>query len=79
MWLFVLSFEYNVFRIGDVRYFIPTIERKNINAMIDGRNFSDNPLKNEMRTFDSISKFMTCQGTSYTGCFLDYTDFKKYY
>ena len=42
---------------------------KDYNVMIDGRNFSDQPIKNDLKTFDSIRKIATGQGDDYTnGC-----------
>ena len=40
--------------------------------MIDGRNFFDQPVKNNSRTYDNIWKIATGQGNDYTtGCLLD--------
>ena len=48
--------------------------------MIDGRNFFDQPVRNNVRTYDSIQKFVTAQGDDYTtGCFLECNYFKNYY
>ena len=35
---------------------------KNYNVMIDGRNFFDQPMKNNLKTYDKISKLATGQG-----------------
>ena len=44
---------------------------------IDGKNFFDQPVKNDNK---NIRKIATGQGDDYTtGCLLDYTYFKKYY
>ena len=41
--------------------------------MIDGKNFFDQPIKDNMVTFDNIRKAATAQGDDYTtGCLLDY-------
>ena len=41
--------------------------------MIDGQKSFDQPLKNDLRTYDNIQKFGTSQGDDYaTGCLLDY-------
>ena len=46
---------------------------KNFTAMIDWKNFFDQPVKSDMRTYDSIGKIATGQGDNYTtGCLLDY-------
>ena len=48
--------------------------------MIDGRNFFDQPIKNDLKTYDSVRKIATRQGDSYTTrCLLDYPYFIKYY
>ena len=48
--------------------------------MIDGRNFFDEPVKNNLRTYDNFSKIATGQGDDYTtGCLLDYPYLKNYY
>ena len=53
------------------------MEIKNYNVMIDGRNFFDQPLKNDLKTYDNIRKMGTYQGDDYTnGCLLDYLYFK---
>ena len=48
--------------------------------MIDGKNFFEQPLKTDLKTYDTIQKIATGQGDDYaTGCLLDYPFFKKYY
>ena len=48
--------------------------------MINGINFFDQPIKNDLKTYDNIRKITTGQGDDYTtGCILDYPCFKKYY
>ena len=48
--------------------------------MIDGKNFFDQPVKNDKVTYENIRKIAIGQGDDYTtGCLLDYTYFKKYY
>ena len=39
---------------GYPRYFLPTVEIKDYNVMIDGQNFFDQPVKNYLRTYDNI-------------------------
>ena len=38
--------------------------------MIDGQNFFDQPVKNNLRTYDNIRKFATDQGEDYTTSYL---------
>ena len=46
--------------------------------MIDGRNFFDQPIKNDLKIYDNIRKIATGQGDDYTiGCLLDYPYFKS--
>ena len=48
--------------------------------MIDGKNFFDQPIKNDKVTYENIWKIAMGQGDDYTtGCLLDYAYFKKYY
>ena len=48
--------------------------------MIGGRNFFDQPIKNDLKTYYNIRKIATGQGDDYTnGCLLYYPSFKKYY
>ena len=47
--------------------------------MIDQINFFEQPIKNDLNTYDDIRKIGTVQGDDYTtGCLLDYSYFKKY-
>ena len=48
--------------------------------MIDGKNFFDQPVKNNWRTYDNIIKIATGQGDDCTtGCLIDYNYFNNYY
>ena len=50
-------------------YFIPTIEVKDNNDKIDGKNFFNQPVKINSRPYDNIRKIATGQGDDYTtGC-----------
>ena len=41
--------------------------------MIDGRNFFDHPVKNNLKTYDNIRKILNGQRDDYTiVCLLDY-------
>ena len=78
--LFVLSFENEDDRKVHKRYYLPKVEIKDYNVMIDGKNFFDQPVKNDIRTYDIIQKIPTVQGDDYpTGCLLDYNYFKEHY
>ena len=43
--LFVLAFENNAQRISNKRYYLPNVEIKDCNVMIDGKIFFDQPVK----------------------------------
>ena len=48
--------------------------------MIDGKNFFDQPVKNDKVTSENIRKVATGQGDAYTtSCLLGYIYFKNYY
>ena len=48
--------------------------------MIDGKNFFDQPVKNDKVTYKNVRKIATGQGDDYaTSCLWGYTYFKKYY
>ena len=64
-------------RTGYTRYILPTIEIKDYNVMIEGEIFSDQVIKNDLRTYDNTQKVATDRGDDYTtGCLLDYIYFK---
>ena len=43
--------------------------------MINGRDFFDQPIKNDLKAYDNIRKIATGQGDDYTtGCLLDLLD-----
>ena len=78
--LFVLSFENTNGRKSYKRYYLSPVEIKNCNVMTDGGNFFDQPVKNNLRTYDNIQKIATSQRDDYTtGYLLDYPYFKNYY
>ena len=48
--------------------------------MIDGKNFFDQPINSDLKTYENIAKIATGQGDDYTtGCLLDYSYFKENY
>ena len=78
--LFVLAFENEDDRTSDEQYYLPTVEIKDYNIMINGENFFDQPIKNNKVTYDNIRKIATGQGDDYTtGCLLDYSYFVNTY
>ena len=56
------------------------VEIKDYNAMINGRNFLDQPINSMSKTYENIRKIATGKGDGYTtGCLLDYPYFKENY
>ena len=47
--LFVLPFEDDPQRISNKRHYIPNVEIKDYNVMIDGKSFFDQPIKNDKK------------------------------
>ena len=64
--LFVLAFENDDDRTSDERYYLPTVEIRNYNIMIDGENFFDQPTKSNKVTYENTRKTATGQGDDYT-------------
>ena len=78
--LLVLAFENDDDRTSDEQYYLPTVEIKDYNIMINGENFFDQPIKNNKVTCGNIRKIATGQGDDYTtGCLLDYPYFANTY
>ena len=78
--LFVLAFKNDGQRTSNKRYYIPNVEMKDYNVMIDRKNFFDQPINSMIKTYENIRKIIIGQGDDFTtGCLLDYSYFKKYY
>ena len=76
--LFVLPFENENDRTSHSTYYLPKVETKDYNVMIDGKNFFDQPINSMTKTYENIRKIATGQGDDYTtGCLLDYPYFKN--
>ena len=53
---------------------------KDYNVMINGKNFFDQPINSELKTYENVRRIATGQGADYTtGCLSDYSYFKDYY
>ena len=48
------------------KYFLRRGEIKNYNALIDGRNFYDQPINDLIKQYDEVRKVSTGQGDDYT-------------
>ena len=78
--LFVLAFENDDDRTSSDEYYLPAVEIKDYNIMINGENFFDQPIKNNKVTYENIRKIATGQGDDYTtGCLSDYSYFADTY
>ena len=78
--LFVLEFEDDAQRTSNKRCYLPNVEIKDYNVMIDGKNFFDRQIKNNRITYENIRKIATGQGDDYImGCSLDYAYFRDNY
>ena len=78
--LFVLAFENDTQRTSAKGYYLPNVEIKDYNVMINGENFFDQPVKDNKATYENIRKNATGQGDDYTTSHLfDYPYFKDSY
>ena len=64
--LFVLSFENECDRKVHTGYYLPKVEIKDYSVMIDGKNVLDQPVKNNIRTYDNIRKVSSGQRDDFT-------------
>ena len=65
-----MAFERYAQRTSNKRYYLPNVEKKDYNVMIDGKNFFDQPVKNNKVTYENIRKIATDQGDDYTTGYL---------
>ena len=78
--LVILQIENNDHWTSPKRDFLPTVEIKYYNVIIGGRNFFDQPIKINIKTYENIRKIAIDQGNDYTtDCFIHYPYFKKSY
>ena len=78
--IFVLPFENTAQRTSNSGYYLPNIELKDYNVMINRDDFFDQPVKDNKVIYESITKIATGQGHDYiTGGLLDYPHFKDSY
>ena len=60
------------------KYFLPRVNLTKYNVLIDGRNFYDQLISDQLRKYDEVRKIATGKGDDYTtGCLLDYQYFKE--
>ena len=78
--LSVLAFGNDTQRTSTKVYYLPNVEIKDYDIMINGENFFDQPVKDNKVTYENIRKIATGKGNDYaTGCLLDYPYFKDSY
>ena len=79
--LFVLSFENEDDRTSHSTYYLPKVEIKDYNVMIDGKNVFINQKIAILRHMKILEKLILVKEmtTQPTGRFLDYSYFKGYY
>ena len=62
------------------KYFLPRVHITNCNVLINGRNFYDQPINDQIKKYDEIRKNATGKEDDYaTRCLLDYQYFKDHY
>ena len=67
-------------RNGQQKYYLPRIDLKKFNVIIDGRNLYDNPIESDIEKYGELKKVMLAKGEDYTtGSLLDFNYFDKHY
>ena len=77
--LFVLSFENEEDRKSYYKYYVPNVEIKDYNVLIDGNAFFELPVKNVEETYEKIVQITDHNGYYTRGNLLDFNYFKKHY
>ena len=75
--MFVLSFENEDDRKSFSKYYVPKIEIKDCNVLIDGKQFFEIPVKNKEEAYEAIIE-MSKNNNYTTGNLLDYEYFKDH-
>ena len=76
--LFVLSFENEADRTSFLKYYVPKVEIKYFNVLIDIKPFFEIPIKNKEEPYEQIIEKR--KNNDYTtGSLLDYEYFSKHY
>ena len=67
-------------RNGQRKHYLPRIDLNKYNVIIDGINFYDNPIENNIEKYRELKKVMIGKGEDYTtGSLLDFNYFDKHY
>ena len=62
------------------KYYLPRIDLKKYNVIIDGRNFYDNPIESDIEKYRELKKVMIGKGEDNTaGSLIDFNYFDKHY
>ena len=77
--LFVLSFENEDDRTSYYKYYLPSVEIKDYNVLIDGNAFFELPIKNIEETYEKIIQITDHSGYYTRDNLLDYEYFKEHY
>ena len=77
--LFVLSFENEDDRTSYYKYYVPSVEIKDYNVLIDGNDFFELSIKNIEETYEKIIQITDHSGYYTRGNLLDYEYFKERY
>ena len=76
--LFVLSFEDEEDRTSFLKYYVPKVEIKDFNVLIDEKSFFDVTVKNKGEAYEKILSISKTNDYT-TGNLLDYEYFPKHY
>ena len=77
--LFILSFENEDDRTSYYKYYVPSVEIKDYNFLIDGNAFFELSIKNIDETYEKIIQITDHSGYYTGGNLLDYEYFKEHY
>ena len=72
-----MSFETENGRTSHSDYYLRKVEITDYNVKIDGKNFFDQPINNDTKTYENVKKIALGQGDYTAGCLLDYPYFKN--
>ena len=78
--LFIMGFQNDLARDTYRKYFFPSLNIKDYNILMDGRNFYDQNISDDFKKYEELRKVMTGRGEDYTtGSLLDYDYWKNNY
>ena len=75
----MLSFENEDDRTSYYKYYVPSVELKDYNVLIDGNAFFELPVKNIEETYEKTIQITDHSGYYIRGNLLDYKYVKEYY